>query len=53
MGSEKQACLQLMRKFIALEYSDTPLRIKSAVALDNIKGQIYVEAHKSDYVQKV
>ena len=39
-----------MRKFLELEYSATPLQIKSVVAVENLKGHIYVEAHKQPHV---
>lgn len=54
-GSEKMAVLQLMRKFIAYENTEEdpgPLQIKSAIALDAVKGYIYVEAYKQTHVKQ-
>ncbi|PAV77610.1 hypothetical protein WR25_20375 [Diploscapter pachys] len=52
LGEEKAASLQLMRKFIACQNHDQPLLIKSVVCKENLKGMIYVEAHKQAHVQK-
>lgn len=55
IGCEKQAALQLMRKFIAYENMKEdpgPLQIKSVVALDAVKGYIYVEAYKQTHVKQ-
>ena len=42
-----------MQKSLDREKSAEPLLIKSAIALDNIKGIVYVEAHKEAYVRAV
>lgn len=52
MGEEKATVLALMRKFIAYQYSDTPLQIKSAFAKEGLKGYIYVEAFKQTHVKQ-
>lgn len=55
MGCEKMAALQLMRKFIAYENMKEdpgPLQIKSVIALDTVKGYIYVEAYKQTHVKQ-
>ena len=54
IGDEKNAVLQLMRKFIAFENSDKvePLLIKSAIAPEGVKGFIYIEAFKQTHVQR-
>lgn len=51
MGEEKATVLALMNKFIAYQYSDTPLQIKSAFAKEGLKGYIYVEAFKQTHVK--
>lgn len=38
IGEEKATVLQLMRKFVAMQYGDTPLQIKSVVAPEGLKG---------------
>ncbi|VDP94227.1 unnamed protein product [Echinostoma caproni] len=52
MGEEKATILALMNKFIAYQYSDTPLQIKSAFAKEGLKGYIYVEAFKQTHVKQ-
>ncbi|VDP39622.1 unnamed protein product [Schistosoma margrebowiei] len=52
MGEEKATVLALMRKFIAYQFSDTPLQIKSAFAKEGLKGYIYVEAFKQTHVKQ-
>ena len=54
IGCEKQVALQLMRKFIAYENMKEepgPLQIKSVIALDAVKGYIYIEAYKQPHVK--
>ncbi|NIG59893.1 hypothetical protein BU61_3499 [Pontoporia blainvillei] len=41
-----------MRKFIAYQFTDTPLQIKSVVAPEHVKGYIYVEAYKQTHVKQ-
>lgn len=55
IGTEKQTALQLMRKFIAYENMTEdpgPLQIKSVIALDTVKGYIYIEAYKQTHVKQ-
>lgn len=51
MGEEKQVVFALMRKYLSLENSETPLQIKSAIAVEGLKGYIYVEAYKQTHVK--
>ncbi|XP_065653569.1 transcription elongation factor SPT5-like [Hydra vulgaris] len=51
MGEEKQTVFALMRKFITLQSSETPLQIKSAIAVEGLKGYIYIEAYKQTHVK--
>jgi len=51
MGEEKQVVFALMRKYITFENSETPLQIKSAIAVEGLKGYIYVEAYKQSHVK--
>uniref|UniRef100_A0A915IPM2 Transcription elongation factor SPT5 n=1 Tax=Romanomermis culicivorax TaxID=13658 RepID=A0A915IPM2_ROMCU len=50
MGEEKQTALLLMRKFLAFEFHEEPLQIKSIVVKEGLKGVIYVEAYKQTHV---
>jgi transcription elongation factor SPT5 len=50
-GQEKAVTVALMRKCLEMEYSDKPLQIKSVIAVDSIKGYIYVEAYSQNHVQ--
>lgn len=55
IGAEKMAALQLIRKYIAYENMKDdpgPLQIKSVIALDNVKGYIYIEAYKQTHVKQ-
>lgn len=55
IGTEKMVALQLMRKYIAYENMKEdpgPLQIKSVIALDAVKGYIYVEAYKQTHVKQ-
>lgn len=55
IGTEKATALQLMRKFIAYENMKDdpgPLQIKSIIALDAVKGYIYIEAYKQTHVKQ-
>lgn len=51
IGEERSTVLSLMRKFIAFSNTESPLRIKSAVAPEKVKGAIYIEAHKASDVK--
>ena len=51
IGKEKSIVYQLMRTFIDLQ-ADSPMQIFSCIARDNLKGYIYVEAHKASEVAR-
>ena len=53
IGEEKATVIGLMRKAIAQQYTDEPLQIKSAVAVEGLKGYIYIEAFKQTHVKTV
>jgi transcription elongation factor SPT5 len=42
----------LTRKYLTKEYSGQPLLIKSAVARDDLKGYVYIEAYKQAHVMQ-
>uniref|UniRef100_A0A7N4PDB0 Transcription elongation factor SPT5 n=1 Tax=Sarcophilus harrisii TaxID=9305 RepID=A0A7N4PDB0_SARHA len=50
VGQEKATALTLLRKFAASRFSDSPLKIRSVVAPEHLKGYVYVEAHKLCHV---
>jgi transcription antitermination factor NusG len=50
IGKERAIVHQLMRAFVELQNLDTPLQILSCTARDNLKGYIYIEAHKATAV---
>ncbi|MFH4973391.1 hypothetical protein AB6A40_000100 [Gnathostoma spinigerum] len=52
LGEEKLVALQLMRKYLAHEHTDTPLQIKSVVVKEGLKGIIYIEAYKQTHVSQ-
>jgi len=52
MGEEKVTALALMRKFIAYQFTDEPLLIKSVVVKEGLRGYIYVEAFKQTHVKQ-
>ncbi|KAL7980708.1 hypothetical protein Chor_001862 [Crotalus horridus] len=52
IGEERSTAVALMRKFIAYQFTDTPLQIKSVVAPEHVKGYIYVEAYKQTHVKQ-
>uniref|UniRef100_A0A4W3HGL2 Transcription elongation factor SPT5 n=1 Tax=Callorhinchus milii TaxID=7868 RepID=A0A4W3HGL2_CALMI len=52
IGEERGTAIALMRKFIAYQYTDTPLQIKSVVSPEHVKGYIYIEAYKQTHVKQ-
>ncbi|KAK1899562.1 Transcription elongation factor SPT5 [Dissostichus eleginoides] len=48
---KRATAIALMRKFVAYQFTDTPLQIKSVVAPDHVKGYIYVESYKQTHVK--
>ncbi|KAH9383944.1 hypothetical protein HPB48_025884 [Haemaphysalis longicornis] len=53
IGEEKLTVLQMMRKFIAFQFTEEPLQIRSVVAPEGVKGYIYIEAYKHTHVKQV
>eukprot|EP00850_Spirogloea_muscicola_P005726 SM000026S08975 [mRNA] locus=s26:804898:812869:+ [translate_table: standard] len=51
-GHEREAVVSLMQKFINLDTPGQRLLIKSAVARDDLKGFIYVEAERESHVRQ-
>lgn len=52
IGTEKETAMTLMRKYLTLLNTDTPLQIKSCIAVEGLKGYIYVEAYKQQHVKQ-
>ncbi|XP_031557165.1 transcription elongation factor SPT5-like [Actinia tenebrosa] len=52
IGEEKATVIGLMRKAIAQQFTDEPLQIKSAIAVEGLKGYIYIEAYKQTHVKQ-
>ena len=50
-GKERDIAMNLMRKYIEYSNTDHPLRIKSVVARDGLKGYLYVESRSQADVQ--
>mmetsp|Transcript_6930 Transcript_6930/g.23018 ORF Transcript_6930/g.23018 Transcript_6930/m.23018 type:complete len:1237 (+) Transcript_6930:184-3894(+) len=51
IGRERELVMSLMAKYIAMQEAGEPLLIKSAITQDHLKGYIYVESDKEDYVK--
>ncbi|KAE9538527.1 hypothetical protein AGLY_005626 [Aphis glycines] len=51
VGDEKNTALLLMRKFFAYQFTDNPLKIKSIVSPESVKGYIYIESYKQTHVK--
>ncbi|CAK8694828.1 transcription elongation factor SPT5-like isoform X2 [Clavelina lepadiformis] len=52
IGEERATVILLMRKFIAMQYEEQPLQIKSVSSPEGLKGYIYVEAIKQSHVKQ-
>ncbi|KAG0615572.1 hypothetical protein M758_5G052200 [Ceratodon purpureus] len=52
LGHEREAAICLMQKYIDQEQMNQPLLIKSAIALDHLKGYLYIESEKEAYVRQ-
>ncbi|KAK3743846.1 hypothetical protein QZH41_011853, partial [Actinostola sp. cb2023] len=52
IGEEKATVIGLMRKAIAQQFTDEPLQIKAAIAVEGLKGYIYIEAYKQTHVKQ-
>ncbi|CAI7992216.1 Transcription elongation factor SPT5, partial [Geodia barretti] len=52
IGTEKETVITLMKKFIQMQFGDSPLQIKSVVAKEGIKGYVYIEAFKQQHVKQ-
>ncbi len=53
LGHEREAAICMMQKYIDCEAQNQPMLIKSAVALDHLKGYLYIESDKEAYVKQV
>lgn len=53
IGEEKATAIALMRKFIAYQFTDEPLQIKSVIAKEGLRGYIYIEAFKQTHVKQI
>ena len=53
LGHEREAAICLMQKYIDHEVQNQQLLIKSAIALDHLKGYLYIESEKEAYVRQV
>jgi len=51
IGDEKNTALLLMRKYIAYQFTEDPLKIKSIVSPEGVKGYIYIESYKQTHVK--
>ncbi|CAK9291026.1 unnamed protein product [Gordionus sp. m RMFG-2023] len=52
IGEEKATVVQLMRKFIAYQFTDEPLQITSVICKEGLKGYIYIESFKQSQVKQ-
>ncbi|KAH7297506.1 hypothetical protein KP509_26G072300 [Ceratopteris richardii] len=52
IGHEREAAVCLMQKFLDLRSQGQDLQIRSAVALDHLKGYLYVEADREAFVKQ-
>eukprot|EP00061_Rhincodon_typus_P018650 g47903.t1 len=52
IGEERATAISLMRKFVAYQFTDSPIQIKSVVSPEHVKGYIYVEAYKQTHVKQ-
>lgn len=52
-GREKEAAICLMQKSLARQAEGRPLQIRSAAAIDHLKGYLYIEALKESHVREV
>ncbi|KAG1712147.1 Transcription elongation factor SPT5 [Nymphon striatum] len=52
IGEEKTVVIQLMKKFIAYQFTDDPLQIKSVIAPEGVKGYVYIESFKQTHVKQ-
>jgi transcription elongation factor SPT5 len=52
IGEEKATVMHMMRKYIAYQFSNEPLQIKSVIAPEGVKGYIYIEAYKQPHVKQ-
>lgn len=52
IGEEKATVMHMMRKFIAYQFSNEPLQIKSVIAPEGVKGYVYIEAYKQPHVKQ-
>lgn len=52
IGHEREAAVCLMQKYIDMQTQGTDLQIRSAVALDHLKGYLYIEADREAHVRE-
>lgn len=51
-GSEREACICLMNKYLALKQQGKPLHILSATVSDKVQSHMYIEAFKEVHVRE-
>uniref|UniRef100_A0A0C9RJB2 Transcription elongation factor SPT5 n=1 Tax=Wollemia nobilis TaxID=56998 RepID=A0A0C9RJB2_9CONI len=52
IGHEREAAVCLMQKYLDMQSQGTDLHITAAVALDHLKGYLYIEAEKEAHVRE-
>ncbi|XP_046859961.1 transcription elongation factor SPT5-like [Xenia sp. Carnegie-2017] len=52
IGEERATVIAMMRKAITQQFTDEPLQVKSAIAVEGLKGYIYIEAYKQTHVKQ-
>ncbi|XP_028399581.1 transcription elongation factor SPT5-like [Dendronephthya gigantea] len=52
IGEEKATVIAMMRKALSQQFTDEPLQVKSAIAVEGLKGYIYIEAYKQTHVKQ-
>lgn len=50
-GSEREACICLMNKYLVLKRQGKPLNIISATISDKVQGHLYIEAFREVHVR--
>lgn len=51
-GSEREACICLMNKYLALKKEGKPIHILSATVSDKVQSHLYVEAFREAHVRE-
>jgi len=52
-GMEREICVQLLNKYFHIKAENPEIRVYSVVAMDHLKGYIYVEADKLETARSV